>query len=479
MSHAQPRTVRSGPVFDRFTFIILAVALVIGSAAAYMAFQWAKDFFVSWTITQIPGIPIVDQSKQTSVPTSPVVNETNPIDPSSPAISVEATPVPWDGSSRVTVLIMGLDYRDWSEGRDVPRTDSMILLSVDPLAKTASMMSIPRDLWVAIPGMQNNKINTAYRWGEIYKLPDGPTLAMKTVEGVTGVPIQYYALIDFNAFVQFIDSMGGLDMKIRTPITIDPIGQGNTKTLEVGTQTLTGAETLAYARQRHTANDDFDRSARQQEVIMAIRKQVLTLNMMPDMIRKAPELYSEISSGIRTNLTLDQVIRLAWLGSQIKEENIHKGNFDPHLDVDYGQVMTPDGMQDILIPRYDQIRLLVEDVFAISGPVSPATLNSDPAELMKEEAAKVRVLNGTGGAGMAAEAASSLQAQGVNVTGEGNADQVYGKTTIVLYTGKPYSVNFVIQQLGIDSPYILNKFDPNSPVDFDVILGQDWAVTHK
>ena len=99
---------------------------------------------------------------------------------------------------------------------------------------------------------------------------------MKTVEQFLGVPVNYYALIDFNSFVKFIDELGGADMKIRKEITVDPIGPGNTRTLEAGSQTLDGATLLAYARKRYTENDDFDRSARQQEVIMAIRKQILS-----------------------------------------------------------------------------------------------------------------------------------------------------------------------------------------------------------
>ena len=77
------------------------------------------------------------------------------------------TPEPWDGASRVTLLVMGLDYRDWLAGEGPPRTDSMILLTLDPLNRTAGMLSIPRDLWVTIPGgFDNNRINTAYSLGE-------------------------------------------------------------------------------------------------------------------------------------------------------------------------------------------------------------------------------------------------------------------------------------------------------------------------
>ncbi len=90
---------------------------------------------------------------------------------------------PWDGSDRVTVLFMGLDYRDWVDSEGPPRTDSMMLVTVDPVSQSAGMLSIPRDLWTEIPGFEHNRINTAYFLGESYNLPGGgPALAMKTVE---------------------------------------------------------------------------------------------------------------------------------------------------------------------------------------------------------------------------------------------------------------------------------------------------------
>ena len=99
----------------------------------------------------------------------------------------------WDGNGRVTVLVMGLDARD-TEAGEPARTDSMILFSMDPATHTAGMLSIPRDLWVNIPGYYEDKLNTAYFKGEADGLPGGgPGLAVKTVEEFVGVPINYFA----------------------------------------------------------------------------------------------------------------------------------------------------------------------------------------------------------------------------------------------------------------------------------------------
>jgi len=482
MSRVTNRPVRSRITFDRITIIVLVAFLLVASVTAVLAFNWVKSFVASWQITGLPGMPVVQEASAQGLPTAPVNDLSSGVQSPSGSLDPQLgpTPVPWDGSSRVTILVMGLDERDWAEGTDVPRTDTMILFTIDPLTKSAGMMSIPRDLWVTIPGMENNKINTAYRWGEIYKLPDGPTLAMKTVEGVIGVPIQYYALLDFNSFVKFIDELGGLDMHIKEEIDVDPIGPGNTIKLEPGVQTLDGATVLAYARNRKAGDGDFSRSSRQQEVIMAVRYQVLTLNMLPTLVSKAPALYNEVASGIRTNLTLEQVVKLAWLASQVKDGSIKQGVFDPHRDVQYASVDTPDGRQDVLIPNPDQIRILRDEVFATGGSAGAVASAEDPTQLMKTEAAKVLIRNGTSTAGLAAKTSELLRGQGVNITGEDNADGVYGQTIIIDYTGKPYTINFLIQQLNIkDSVSVKNRFDPTSQVDLEVILGQDWEAQQK
>ena len=479
MSRVSNRQSGTPPIFDRLTIIVLVAFLIVAGISGVLVFTWVRGFVASWSISDLPGMPVAQDASAQGLPTAPVNSLPDNIKAPAGALDPQLgpTPIPWDGASRVTILVMGLDYRDWSEGVDVPRTDTMILFTIDPLSKSAGMLSIPRDLWVSIPGMENNRINTAYRWGEVYDYPGGgPALAMKTVEGVIGVPIQYYALLDFNSFVRFIDELGGLDMHIKEEITVDPIGPGNTVKLMPGVQPLDGATVLAYARNRKDGDGDFSRSARQQEVILAIRQQILTLNMLPTLVAKAPALYNEISQGIRTNLTLDQVIKLAWLASQVQDGNIKKGVFDPHRDVQYADVSTPEGNQAVLIPNPDQIRLLRDEIFATGGPVGPAAVAEDPSQLMKTENARVLLRNGTATTGLAATTGELLRAQNVNITGEDNADGLYGQTIIIDYTGKPYTINFLIQQLNIkDSAQVKNRFDPAAQVDIEVILGQDWA----
>jgi LCP family protein required for cell wall assembly len=442
----------------------LIVAIIIG----VVVFSLVRNIVQSTTSINLPGAPVNDPGSNNS--NQPVPQGTEFVMPLQ-EIDSGPTPEPWDGASRVTVLLMGLDFRDWEAG-ETPRTDTMILLTVDPLSKTAGMLSIPRDMWVNIPGSGYGKINTAYFIGASQKLPGGgPGLAMETVQGFIGVPIQYYAQIDFYAFEQFIDSMGGLDMHIREPIKVDPLGPGNTVTLEPGVQTLTGAVALAYARQRYTEGGDFDRSRRQQEVIMAIRDQVMNFNMLPTLVAKAPQLYADLQAGIHTNLNLQQVIQLAYLAQQIDPKNIKKGVIGTDM-VAFGK--SPDGL-DIEKPLTDKIRILRDEIFTTGGPLSPAAVAADSAELAKQEAARIQVQNGSQTGGLAERTTVYFQNQGLTLLAPGNADRAYTQTVLIDYSGKPYTMRQLASLMKVDTNNVFSRYDPNAQVDVVVILGDDWA----
>ena len=466
---------------NRVTLTIVGVSLAIALLVGYLVFHFSSQFFQTTPLINLENtLPLApDNSTTTGGAQATSDPQKGPFQaeaaPPAVPISSDGTLPKWDGTSPVTVLLMGLDYRDWQTGTDVPRTDTMILFQINPLTKTAAMLSIPRDMWVNIPGFGYNRINVAYRTGEMYKLPGGGMeLAMKTVEQFIGVPVDYAALIDFYSFVKFIDTLGGLDMKIRTPLKIDPIGPGNTRTLEPGTQTLDGQAVLAYARNRYTKDGDFDRSTRQQEVVMALRNQIVNFNQLPMLVSKSPQLYKDMSSGIRTTLTLDQVIRLAALGAQVDVKNIKKGVFDPHKDVAYASVMTSDGQADVLVPNPDQIRILRDQVFATGAAYSPSMVSSDIVALMKSEKAKVLLKDATGKPGLAQQASDFLTGQGMQIVGIEPAN-ASGVSTIIDHTGKPYTSQMLITKLNLPNAVVQSKLDPNAAVDVELVLGADYT----
>jgi len=474
--NGQSQTTKQPKIWGKIVRLIIFLAIAI--ILAVFTFTKVTELVTSWEITSLPGLAIIKPTA-TPVPDSPQVNEGED-DPviEEPAMPLGPTPDPWDGASRVTLLVMGLDYNDWRAGEGPPRTDTMILLTLDPISKTAGMLSVPRDLWVSIPGFDYGKINTAYQLGESYKLPGGgPGLAMDTVERLIGVPIQFYAQIDFNIFVLFIEEIRGVKVDVPEEIYIDIYDDDKGKIrIEPGVQVLPGVHALAYARARNTEGADFDRAQRQQQVIMAIRDRLLEPGTITDIITRAPELYNEFSSGINTNLSLDQVIQLGWLAQQIPTENIARGVIS-EKQVNFGK--SPDGL-DVLKPLPDQIRLLRNEIFAPSGSISPfADSDADPQTLMAEEKAAISVLNGTFTPGLAGRTSEYLQSLGANVITTNDAsDKPYSYTMIYDHTGNPYTIQYLVELMSISKFRVLSRFAPDSEVDVTVILGNEWANTN-
>jgi LCP family protein required for cell wall assembly len=450
--------------------ILATIAIVL----AGFTFNAVSGLVATWEITSLPGLAIV-----TPIPTplSDVALVTE--EEANPAVDIPQQPVglqpePWDGASRVTVLVMGWDYNDWRAGEGPPRTDTMILLTLDPLSKTAGILSIPRDLWVSIPGFEYGKINTAYQLGEAYKLPGGgPGLAMDAVERLIGVPIPYYVLLDFDVFVRFVEEIRGVKLDVPEEIYIDIYDDDKGKIkIEPGIQVLPGEYALAYARARNTGGADFDRAQRQQQVIMGIRDRLLKPKIITELIAKAPELYNEFSSGINTNLSFDELMKLGWLAQQIETEDIYRGIIG-EKQVNFGK--SPDGL-DVLKPLPDQIRLLRDQVFAPAGSISPyADSDEDPQVLMAEESAALSILNGTFTPGLAGRTSDYLQSLDANVITIGDAsEKPYPYTTVYDHTGNPYTIQFLVELMNISKFRVLSRFAPDSEVDVTVILGEDW-----
>jgi LCP family protein required for cell wall assembly len=456
---------------SRLFLVLLVAFLIAASLTAVFAYRTVRDAVTS--LGSSPDEPVFVEGQSTPIP-----QEIRLPDLAAP-LQPENGPAPreWDGESRVTVLLLGLDGRDWIQNYGPPLADTIILATLDPQSRTAGMLSIPRDLWVRIPGYGYHKINQSFQLGEAdHAEGGGAGLAIETVENFLDVKINYYIQIDFNAFVRIIDEIGGVKINVPETIVVDPVGRETiNKTLTPGIQTLPGEIALAYARARNTPGSDFDRAARQQQVIMAIRERVISFQMLPTLISKAAVIYQEISRGVNTNLNLQQIIQLAWLAQQLPPENIRQGVIGPDLVINS---ISADGMA-ILQPIPDQIMLLRDEIF--SSEIEPAALNPTsiagmtPNELMLAEEARVGVLNGTFTPGLAAKTYEFLIDKQVNMTEADNADQLYPETTLIDYTGKPYTIEYLMALMDIPPGNIYHRYDPESTVDVVVILGEDWA----
>jgi LCP family protein required for cell wall assembly len=445
--------------------IITFVALFIGM----VAFGYAHRININTLDSVASSEPWVTSSQTTSS----VDQSSSQSILQSRIPELEPTLTPWDGVGRVTILLLGLDFRDWGAGNEYSRSDTMILLTLDPLTKTAGILTVPRDMWVSIPGFKHGKINTAYYLGDAYKLPGGgPGLAVKTVEQFLGVPINYYAQIDFGAFVKFIDELGGVKVDVPEKITVDLLGSGSAtkKTLQPGVQVLPGEWALAYARARYTEGGDFDRSKRQLQVIMGIRDRIISLDMLPVLISKANMLYQQLSAGIHTNLPLDDATKLAILAAQVPVENIKQGIIGSKQII-FGT--SPDNLS-ILIPLIDKIHLLRDDIFSTSGAMGPLTPGSSQERMILENA-RVSLLNASSQPGLEGRTAEYLKGMGVNVVETGQASQASSLTIIQDNFGKPFTVKYMADLMGIQSQQVRVQNSPDSQVDVQIILGNDWA----
>ncbi|KQL52435.1 transcriptional regulator [Heyndrickxia shackletonii] len=198
-----------------------------------------------------------------------------------------------DANGKVNFLLLGIDQRK----NEKSRTDSMMVAQYDPKNKKVKLISLMRDMFVEIPGYKNYKLNTAYFLG-------GPELLRKTIKQNFGLDVQYYVMVNFKGFEKIVDTLApdGIEINVKKEMSKN-IGV----TLHPGLQKLHGKELLGYARFRHDAQGDFGRVERQQEVLQAIKDEVLSVNGFT----KAPKLLGTIQPYIQTNMDTSDAIALA------------------------------------------------------------------------------------------------------------------------------------------------------------------------
>jgi LCP family protein required for cell wall assembly len=230
---------------------------------------------------------------------------------------------------------------------------------------TAAILSIPRDLWVDYPGMnQSGRINGANILGDQVAFPGGggPALAMRTVESMLGVPVNYYVLINFEVFTTLIDVIGPVEVCPSEPIDDDKYPDGSygfiTIHFDAGCQELNSERLLQYARTRH-GDSDISRGTRQQEVIMAVRQKVLTTGGIMALVPEAQSLWDSLQNNFRTNMSFNDMLSLARTAESVPDGNIRQ---DQISFEDVSMSTTPEG-DSILVPYSSDILSIVQDLF--------------------------------------------------------------------------------------------------------------------
>lgn len=292
---------------------------------------------------------------------------TSGIQATPPAPGDDLTPTPFQipsgvcgGPGRLNILLLGLDNRTHDYASAV-RSDSISVISVDHAAPSASMLGIPRDLWVAIPGVAGvpeDRVNTAYAYGEGHDLPGGgPALAMQTVTLNFGIRLERYLVVDFSAFVQAVDSVGGIDIDVPVAIYDDRFpaeDDVNVMLFQVpaGRQHMDGITALRYARTRHQ-DSDFYRIRRQQAVMFALLDKVLTPQVLPQL----PGLIQTLYGTVRTNLSLTELAGLACVGQSTDRSTIRSYV----IDANYVIPWTTAAGAAVQIPDRDAIAPIVAE----------------------------------------------------------------------------------------------------------------------
>ncbi|WP_454192568.1 LCP family protein [Paenibacillus sp. Marseille-Q7038] len=222
-------------------------------------------------------------------------------------VDQEITPDPpkWEGKEPVNILLMGVDARGLTEG-EVPRSDTMLVASLNPVSKKISLFSLLRDTYTDIPGYGRDRLNTA--------ITHGPNVAMQAAGDLLGIPIQYYLYTDFQGFIELVDAVGGVDFEVEKDMKYTSKADKHEYDIDLkqGMQHLDGEKALMYVRFRHDALSDFSRTERQRELLKAIADKMQTTTS----IAKLPSILNEVNPYIDTNLTLNDMWKLASVGYQ-------------------------------------------------------------------------------------------------------------------------------------------------------------------
>jgi len=376
-------------------------------------------------------------------------------------------PLVEDDPNIVNVVLLGADSR----GDNLGRTDVTIVVSVHKDAGTVAMWHIPRDLLVYIPGYTVDRVNLAYQTGIQSGYPGGGAgLVKETLLYNFGIEVDYYARVNFTDFEEIIQTLDGLQISIDCQITdwalispeLDPTVPENWEeyTMRIGRQTLTPYYALWYSRSRVTTSD-FDRGRRQLDVLRAIFSQARGAGLLTQIT----DLYPQLLQIVDTDVDLNTVLEFLPLASNLEINRIER--FNGVLGVHFDNFTTPDDGRAVLIPRYDAIWKLAQDL------VTPPTANRVDRIDTLIEVYDVSAY----GIGFDLVASDRLAWEGFAAIPMGQVGGVRKEvTTIYDYTGaqKGSALEAIMQILRVGPSSVVIEPDPNRTVDFKIEIGTSY-----
>jgi LCP family protein required for cell wall assembly len=394
--------------------------------------------------------------------------------------NVDPTLLKGEGAGRVNVLLLGRGGGD-HDGPDL--TDTMMLASIDPVNKTETLLSLPRDLYVNVPNQGSMKINAAWETGEFkYEgaikpgstdpkaIQAGFDQADQSVESVLGVNIDYNVIVDFSAFQQAVTTVGGVTVNVPTDL-VDPTmawENGNNPILaKAGTDTFNGKQALTYVRSRETSSD-FARAERQRAVLLALKQKAETLDTISNPL-KLSGLINAFGNNVSSDFSLSDASRMFSIIKSIPDSATNSISLDQQ------------GASQVTTANIDG-QSVVEPLAGLYnyGSIQNYVRSQLPDPYLKKENAKVMVLNGTTVPGLATTEANTLKSYGYNVTSVSDAPTTgYVQSVLVQLNSKDkYTSHYLQQRLNLDPVSTLpdNTIQPNG-ADFVIIVGSDDTTT--
>jgi LCP family protein required for cell wall assembly len=323
--------------FLRYAMVLAILALASGGLAGLIH---------TWAVTGPAPIE--------STPTVTPVSTASP--------SLVPGPLPLSRPDRlaapVSLLVLGVD----GENIASDEVDALMLFHVDAEGRRAFLLSIPRDLYVEVPGHDQTTIGSVYGLGARDEAMGALVLVRETVSATLGLAVEHTLMVRFESFVTLIDMIGGVDVDVLYPIEDDdfPDGRGGFDPLFIpaGRQHLSGVLALRYARTRAIPAPGFDRTFRQQQLALAMHDRVTRFDLLPDLIAQAPALWAAVADGLETDLSLSKAIDLALLATDLTVDDITTVALDECCTVE----RTTRSGAVVLLPQPDEIKALVESL---------------------------------------------------------------------------------------------------------------------
>ncbi|MEK7059214.1 MAG: LCP family protein [Patescibacteria group bacterium] len=407
-----------------------------------------------------------------------------------------------EGRGRINILLLG---RGGGSHEAPDLTDTIMVASIDPVNHTSTLLSVPRDLWVNVPDHGVMKLNAAWQTG-VYKYfgqsvrgttdtkatKAGFDLIDKTVEEVLGITIDYNMLVDFQAFQQAVDTVGGVGINVAADL-VDPTmaweNAGNATLATAGFHDFDGKHALIYVRSRETTND-FARAERQRSVLVALKAKATSLGTLSNPL-KLSGLLNSFGDNIQTDLSIKNASRLFSILQGVDDAKVNSIGLA-------GSAALASGTPRIAATPGAAATTAATTPYVTSGNVNGQSVVLPKAGLFKygdiqqyvrgqlkdpyilKEKAKIIVLNGTLLPGLATVRADELKSYGYNVFQVGNTTNGgWTTTTLVDLTHKKkYTKNYLEKRFGIRAARSLADTSiATNGADFAIIIGSDEATS--